>query len=527
VVCSNCGQERPAGDRFCGICGTPLPHRLLSMEGTLSLGRGSWENSSSLHRMSTTAVGLLQLSRANTTPRSSGEAARDLPSQDSADSEIPSDGPLSDLAGQASSALETPDEAPPLSAELPSGAEVQEAPPVDSVDRFDQAPASQPEAATTISETPERQPNVSEFLDSLATTPAEPSMSNEAPHFPWMDDVLEQIELEAAKAAKTPAPSDDRPRFLDLLGDLSQPEVAQDAPVPDAVAPFSEAKQLDEPSTVSAVAIAESMPPSKKQRIWLPIAAVLVFVALAAVQWRSQITRNSMRMQQRITDKISQLSTGDEAAANKNPSAGSGDPIDLSNPPSQSGPTESQAKPRPQGPAANTSPPLTARNQTPTPTKLPTPPTAATEVQPPPAAQDEPTAEPATGPGAREMMRAKYAKTALERSEWLWKATAKGNPDAPVQLADLYVAGQGVPRSCEQAMVLLKTAALSNNVPACNRLASLYNTGTCVPHSQIEAYRWVNSALAVDPNNQAAQRNRDLIWQQLTPEERGLLQPPR
>ena len=76
-------------------------------------------------------------------------------------------------------------------------------------------------------------------------------------------------------------------------------------------------------------------------------------------------------------------------------------------------------------------------------------------------------------------------------------------------------------------MVLLKTAALSNNVLACNRLASLYTTGTCVPRSQLEAYRWLSSALAADPNNQAARHNRDLVWEQMTPEERGVVQPPR
>src|SRR5271165_6784263 len=43
VVCSACGQERPDGDRFCGMCGTPLPHRPLSTPGaqnTFHLSRG-------------------------------------------------------------------------------------------------------------------------------------------------------------------------------------------------------------------------------------------------------------------------------------------------------------------------------------------------------------------------------------------------------------------------------------------------------------------------------------------------------
>ena len=57
------------------------------------------------------------------------------------------------------------------------------------------------------------------------------------------------------------------------------------------------------------------------------------------------------------------------------------------------------------------------------------------------------------------MTKARNASDSAAAAAWLWKATAKGNPDAPVQLANMYIQGDGVPRSCEQAMVLLKTAA--------------------------------------------------------------------
>lgn len=520
MVCSSCGQERPDGDRFCGRCGTPLPHRLLSVEGTLSLARGRWENSSS-HRTSTAGAGVLELPRANTTPRASEEAVSDVSSRDSDDSQITSDAQPADLVEQASS-IETPDEAPSLPTEFASTPEVQEAPPSEPLDSSAQAPISPPEETATTSETSERQPDVSEYLDSLATTPAEVSPSNEPPHFPWMDDVLEQIDLEAAKAAKASTPSDERLRFLDLLGDLSQPETAQDPTTTAAATPFSEAQEVAEPGASSTVAMAEAMPSTRKRRVWLTIAAALVFVALAAVQWRSQITRNSRFMQQRIN----QITAGGEAEANKTASAAPADPIDLNNPPSHSSPTESQAKPQPQTAAANASAPITTGNESPMATKPTTPPPTTAHVQPAPT-QEEPDTGEFTGPGAREMMRAKYAKTPLVRSVWLWKATAKGNPDAPLQLADLYIAGEGVPRSCEQGMVLLKTAALGKNALACNRLASLYSTGTCVPRSQLEAYRWFSSALAADPNNQAAQRDRGLVWEQMTPEERGVVEPPR
>jgi hypothetical protein len=127
-------------------------------------------------------------------------------------------------------------------------------------------------------------------------------------------------------------------------------------------------------------------------------------------------------------------------------------------------------------------------------------------------------------PGADEMAKAKNASDSAAEAAWLWKATAKGNPDAPVQLADMYIQGDGVPRSCEQAVVLLKTAAEKENARARNRLASMYSTGTCVSRNRVEAYRWLSSALTANPNSQWAQQNRDLIWQQMSPDERAAAQ---
>ncbi len=118
------------------------------------------------------------------------------------------------------------------------------------------------------------------------------------------------------------------------------------------------------------------------------------------------------------------------------------------------------------------------------------------------------------------MSKVKNASDAAAQAAWLWKATAKGNPDAPVELADMYIKGSGVPRSCEQAMVLLKTAAEKENARARNRLAAMYSTGNCVQRNRVEAYRWLSSALAANPSSQWAQQNRDLMWQQMTPDER-------
>ncbi|HVJ05596.1 MAG TPA: hypothetical protein VM578_07980 [Candidatus Saccharimonadales bacterium] len=69
-------------------------------------------------------------------------------------------------------------------------------------------------------------------------------------------------------------------------------------------------------------------------------------------------------------------------------------------------------------------------------------------------------------PGADEMSRASRASDSEARAAWLWKAVGKGNPQAPVELARMYQRGTGVVRSCDQAQLLLRSAASKGNEQA-------------------------------------------------------------
>jgi hypothetical protein len=124
-------------------------------------------------------------------------------------------------------------------------------------------------------------------------------------------------------------------------------------------------------------------------------------------------------------------------------------------------------------------------------------------------------------PGQQELANALQANDPAAAAAWLWKATSRGNSVAPVRLADMYLKGKGVPRSCEQALVLLRSEAAKDNAPARNRLASLYANGTCVARDRVRAYQLMSSALAVDPTSEWAEQNRKELWQQMTPEERA------
>ncbi len=60
-----------------------------------------------------------------------------------------------------------------------------------------------------------------------------------------------------------------------------------------------------------------------------------------------------------------------------------------------------------------------------------------------------------------------------EAAQWLWKAVSKGNPAATIALSDLYLRGDGVPKSCDQARLLLDAAARKGVKGAGDRLRNM------------------------------------------------------
>lgn len=60
-----------------------------------------------------------------------------------------------------------------------------------------------------------------------------------------------------------------------------------------------------------------------------------------------------------------------------------------------------------------------------------------------------------------------------QAAEWFWRSLEAGDTSAAIPLADLYIAGDGVSRSCKQARILLDAAAQKNNPTAIKKLAEL------------------------------------------------------
>ena len=68
-------------------------------------------------------------------------------------------------------------------------------------------------------------------------------------------------------------------------------------------------------------------------------------------------------------------------------------------------------------------------------------------------------------------------RDSAEAAKWLWKSIAKHNSAATVLLADLYLKGDGVSKNCDQARVLLDSAARKGFPPAGERLRNLQAFG--------------------------------------------------
>ena len=68
-------------------------------------------------------------------------------------------------------------------------------------------------------------------------------------------------------------------------------------------------------------------------------------------------------------------------------------------------------------------------------------------------------------------------RNTAQAANWLWKSMAKHNASATVLLADLYLKGDGVSKNCDQARVLLDSAARSGVKEAGERLRHLQAFG--------------------------------------------------
>jgi hypothetical protein len=99
---------------------------------------------------------------------------------------------------------------------------------------------------------------------------------------------------------------------------------------------------------------------------------------------------------------------------------------------------------------------------------------------------------------------------------------AEQKPSPLLVRAQQFLHGQGVEQNCEQGLLYLRAAAQKNEPAAAVQMGALYASGRCVHQDRVMAYRWFNSAHELEPANQWIQKNMDLLWGQMTEQERRL-----
>lgn len=85
-----------------------------------------------------------------------------------------------------------------------------------------------------------------------------------------------------------------------------------------------------------------------------------------------------------------------------------------------------------------------------------------------------------------------------------------------------YLYGSGVPANCDRARKDLLDAAAQSNAKAQSVIGTMYATGHCVPRDPALAYHWFAKALHQDPGNTRFARDLEVLWNQMSPEERQM-----
>jgi hypothetical protein len=135
-----------------------------------------------------------------------------------------------------------------------------------------------------------------------------------------------------------------------------------------------------------------------------------------------------------------------------------------------------------------------------------------------PEAKDETTSDSAASPGVTQPTGTTVAprpvKTTIER-----RVPADVSVDALETEGENYLYGHGVAADCGRAGKSLLAAAARSSAKAQSVLGTIYATGHCVTRDVPTAYRWFAKALHQDPGNVRIQRDLEVLWAQMTPEE--------
>jgi hypothetical protein len=282
----------------------------------------------------------------------------------------------------------------------------------------------------------------------------------------------------------------------------------------------------------------EDEPPRGRGRLYLALLLLIVSGALLAWQWQ----REGYPWSGYIPKPTASTSVPTSTPANPAPdSAAAAAPVVPVQPTANPAPPEAQAATSEAGPppaaepAGSTPANTSAAAKSVEPTSVP--PTSPPPTSPPSDAPDSgeaaaraPAAAPsqANEPEAAEPTPKETApvvpapKTARSKPSPALTSQPDSFEDRLVADGEKYLYGRGVPEDCARAQRNLQIGARESNARAQTLLGAMYATGHCVNRDLPTAYRWFAKALHGDPGNSRVQRDLEVLWNQMTPEERQL-----
>lgn len=101
-------------------------------------------------------------------------------------------------------------------------------------------------------------------------------------------------------------------------------------------------------------------------------------------------------------------------------------------------------------------------------------------------------------------------------------APEQSESDALATQGERYLYGTGVAQNCSLAERSLLSAASRGSAHAETLLGAMYATGHCATRNLPTAYRWFARALHQQPTNGRLSADLEVLWKQMTPEERQL-----
>lgn len=187
-------------------------------------------------------------------------------------------------------------------------------------------------------------------------------------------------------------------------------------------------------------------------------------------------------------------------------------------------PPKSQAAAAPNAGAAQNS--GTAQNNAGNAQSTPATPQSST----PSAAATSQPVQPASKTDQAESDNDESAKTETPKAESAVSKRAKSRATAPVaddgdQLeaeGERYLYGTGVSSDCNRAVKDLTAASAQGSGKADSVLGTMYATGHCVSNDLPLAYRWFARALQKDPGNARLQRDLQVLWGQMSSDQRQI-----